>query len=418
MTAHLLDKLTQARTRDVLLTDAGLETVLIFEHGVDLPAFAAFPLLDDQAGRDLLASYYAGYLRLAADCGTGFVLETPTWRASRDWGATLGFSPRDLHRINRDAVGFLRALPEQSHIPVLVSGCVGPRADGYARASHMSPAEAADYHRHQVGDFAAAGADLVTSFTFAYADEAAGFASAASAAGVPAVVGFTVETDGRLPSGQPLGPAIDQVDELTSGYPAWFMVNCAHPDHVAAALAPAARWAPRIGALRSNASRLSHAELDASDALDSGDPDELAAGYRALRTALSDLRVVGGCCGTSLRHITAIADACIGALTCPPPAPLGERPGAGTQAEHVAPRAHLVDGCGGHRQRGRVRPDRQDAGGEADPGGAQRHLGQHQGRVQSPAVRPASPAVGTRYASSRGPRAPRPAHGALAQLAE
>jgi S-methylmethionine-dependent homocysteine/selenocysteine methylase len=138
-------------------------------------------------------------------------------------------------------------------------------------------------------------------------DEAVGIARAAQAAGLESAISFTVETDGRLPSGQPLGDAIEQVDAETGSAPAYFMVNCAHPTHFAAVLD--GDWRERIAGIRANASKMSHAELDAADELDEGDPNELAAQYLALRDRLPNVNVLGGCCGTDDRHIAAIAAA-------------------------------------------------------------------------------------------------------------
>ena len=291
------------------LTDAGIETVLLFDEGFDLPSFAAFPLLDDPTGRAALAAYARSFLELAGSHGAGFVLETPTWRANPSWGLGLGYDAESLRRIAFDAVESARALvAETGADDVLVSGCVGPRGDGYVPGDVMTADEAAAYHRRQVTDLADAGADLVTSFTFPYAAEGVGFATAAAQAGIPAVVGFTVETDGRLPSGESLAAAIGAVDEATGGYPAWFMVNCAHPEHVRPALDRGEDWVARIGALRANASRRSHAELDEAETLDSGDPQELADDCVELRDLLPGLGVVGGCCGTDLRHVAQLAD--------------------------------------------------------------------------------------------------------------
>jgi S-methylmethionine-dependent homocysteine/selenocysteine methylase len=306
MATHTPEQLSRDR---VLITDAGLETVLLFEHGIDLPAFAAFPLLDDPAGRDLMARYFTAYLELAARLDTGFILETPTWRANTDWAATLGYGQQDLRRVADTATAFARDLARQHGGRTVISGCIGPRGDGYVIERRMSADEAADYHQAQVNDFAAAGVDLVTSFTLSYADEAAGVAAAAAAASVPVVIGFTVETDGRLASGESLAAAIAYVDRCTGGYPAWFMVNCAHPDHVAEGIDAGAEWTSRVGAIRANASRLSHAALDAAETLDPGDPADLAAGYLALRPKLPNVRVIGGCCGTDISHVTAIAEA-------------------------------------------------------------------------------------------------------------
>jgi len=303
-----------ARGRDgrLRLTDAGIETVLIHDEGFDLPSFAAFPLLDDAAGRAALAAYERSFLEVAGARGAGFVLETPTWRANAAWGPELGYDADALRRISFDAVAAARALvAETGADDVLVSGCVGPRGDGYVPGSTMTPDQAAEHHSAQVLDLSDAGVDLVTAFTFSYADEGVGFATAAAQVGVPAVVGFTVETDGRLATGETLASAIGAVDAATDGYPAWFMVNCAHPSHLQPGLDDG-DWVARIGALRANASRLSHAELDELETVDSGDPVELADDYAALLDALPGLGVVGGCCGTDLRHVTRLADRLLG----------------------------------------------------------------------------------------------------------
>ncbi len=297
---------------DLMLTDGGLETVLVFEDGLDLPAFAAFPLMDTEDGRNRLRRYFRDYLRVAAEAGAGFVLETPTWRANDDWGAQLGYSPGDLGRVAQQSVEMAQGLRADwdGDSRVLISGCIGPRGDGYVPGRTMSAPEAADYHRRQVGDLATAGADLVTTFTLSYVDEAIGIVAAAAERGIPAVVGLTVETDGRLPSGTPLGEAIEGVDRATGSAAAWFMVNCAHPEHVLAGLPDSDEpWVSRIGAFRGNASRLSHAELDEAQELDDGDPDDLARGYLALRERMPALRVIGGCCGTDVRHVAAVAQA-------------------------------------------------------------------------------------------------------------
>jgi S-methylmethionine-dependent homocysteine/selenocysteine methylase len=297
---------------DLFLTDGGLETTLVFIDGIDLPDFAAFPLLDSDAGRATLAGYYAPYLDLAEQMDVGIVLDTPTWRANPDWGARRGYDAADLEQVNRRSVGFVMGLVGERRLTVVPNGVVGPRGDGYVVGATMSAVEAADYHRPQAGAFADGGAAMMTAVTMTYVDEAIGVATAAEAVGLPVVISFTVETDGRLPSGQPLGDAISQVDEVTSGAPAYFMVNCAHPTHFMAELEQGATWTSRIKAIRANASRLSHAELDLATELDRGDITELAALYAELRTMLPDLRVVGGCCGTDHEHVAAISSALLG----------------------------------------------------------------------------------------------------------
>jgi S-methylmethionine-dependent homocysteine/selenocysteine methylase len=296
----------------VFLTDGGLETTLIFHRGIDLPAFAAFPLLEDADGRATLREYFRPYLATALEHGAGFLLDTVTWRASRDWGAQLGYDAAALDRVNRDAVAFaemLRSEAGDAPQPTLISGVIGPRGDGYQAGGQMTASEAEEYHAAQAGSFAAAGADLVAAITMTYVDEAVGIARAAAGAGLPAAISFTVETDGRLPSGQALGEAIEQVDAETLASPAYYMVNCAHPSHFAGVLAGGGSWQDRIAGLRANASPRSHAELDEATELDAGDPEALAAGYVALRSRLRNVTVLGGCCGTDERHVDAVASA-------------------------------------------------------------------------------------------------------------
>ena len=298
---------------EVFLADGGLETTLVFDEGIDLPDFAAFPLLDSEDGRAALVRYYDAYLAVADRDGVGISLDTPTWRASTDWAAKLGYSNERMVELHEVAVELLldrRAQWERPGVPVVISGVIGPRGDGYQPGELVTPAEAEGYHRFQAEVFAASAADLVVAVTMNYEAEAIGIARAAEAAGMPVAISFTVETDGALPTGQSLGDAITAVDEATGSYPAYYMVNCAHPTHFSHVLDPAAPWSARIGGIRANSSRMSHAELDEAEELDPGDPAELGALYRDLRTSHPSIRLVGGCCGTTHEHVGVISAAC------------------------------------------------------------------------------------------------------------
>ena len=289
------------------LTDGGLETSLIYHQGLDLPHFAAFPLVETSDGKRALEDYWMPYLAVADEHGVPFVVDTPTWRASPDWGARLGYDAAALWAANEAAARFARHLT--GHVgEAIVNGVVGPRGDGYVVGEQMSADEAADYHGPQIEALAGAGADQVSAITFTYPDEAIGFVRAASAVGVPCLVSFTVETGGRLPNGDALREAVDRVDRETGGAAGGFMVNCAHPAHFEGSLVDG-DWLERIRGVRANASTMSHAELDAAEELDEGDPEELGAGYVALRTHLPSVNVLGGCCGTDERHVAAVAAA-------------------------------------------------------------------------------------------------------------
>jgi len=297
-----------------LLTDGGLETTLVFLDGLELPLFAAFDLLKDEPGLERLRDYYARYAGIARDAGVGFVLEAPTWRANADWARRLGYDEVMLADANRKAIGLMLEIRDEfetPQTPFVVSGNLGPRGDGYRADERMTAEAAGRYHAAQIDTFAQTDADLVSAVTLTYVDEAVGIVRSARDAGMPVVISFTVETDGRLPSGEPLGAAIERTDAATDGYVAYYMINCAHPLHFAHVLEDDAAWCARIRGLRANASERSHAELDESPDLDIGDPVDLARRYRDLRTRLPGLAVLGGCCGTDHRHLEAISRACL-----------------------------------------------------------------------------------------------------------
>jgi S-methylmethionine-dependent homocysteine/selenocysteine methylase len=293
---------------NVFLTDAGVETDLIFNHGIEIREFAAFTLLPMHEGREALTRYFDGFLTLAKERRVGFILDSVTWKAHAHWAKSLGMSTADLRAANEDSIRFiadLRARFASNPAPIVLNAVVGPRGDAYKPEVEIAMEDAEVYFAEQLGWLAATDADMITALTFNQAGEAAGLARAARKVGMPAVVSFTVETNGALPTGQTVADAITQVDEATDGYPAYYMINCAHPDHFASALQGAP--AQRIRGVRANASRKSHAELDASTTLDAGNPTELAGQYRQMSQRLPWLNVFGGCCGTDLRHVAAIA---------------------------------------------------------------------------------------------------------------
>jgi S-methylmethionine-dependent homocysteine/selenocysteine methylase len=296
----------------LFVTDGGLETTLIFHEGLTLPCFASFELLKDEAGWTTLHRYFAAYAEIARAGKTGLVLETPTWRANPDWGAKLGYDAVALADVNRKSVSLLlevRDRFETPATPIVISGNLGPRGDGYQATLRMTEDQARAYHAPQVETFAQTDADMVAAFTMNYVEEAIGIVRAAQAAAMPVAISFTLETDGKLPSGDTLEHAVTRTDAATGGYPAYYMINCAHPTHFSHTIKSAGRLAGRIRGLRANASKRSHKELDESPDLDAGNPVELGAEYRELKSVLPKLSVVGGCCGTDHRHVAEICKA-------------------------------------------------------------------------------------------------------------
>jgi len=288
------------------LSHMGVETDLIFNRGIDLPNFSLFPKLETEEGRALLRSYAEAQISIAAENGLGAMLETATWMANADRAAPLGYDSMALDRVNRAAAALLADLRETSCAHVLISGQVGPRDDAYAPAEQMDPETARAYHAPQIRSLAQAGADMVGGFTLAYVSEAAGIAAAAREAGIPVAISFTVETDGNLPDGTALAEAIRTCDRLTDAWPAYYLLNCAHPEHFGKVLCEAVGTG-RFKGMVVNASRCSHAELDAAEELDAGNPPELGGQLKDIARAHPSLQVFGGCCGTDARHLREIA---------------------------------------------------------------------------------------------------------------
>lgn len=309
--AKYRDNLPQLESR-LFLTDGGMLTTLLYKRKLDLPHLATFVLIDDARGREELRLFELEYIDIAQRYGHGIILDTPTWRANPDWGMKLNYDRDRLRGVNERSVDLLLALRQEyetERTPIIISGTVGPRGDGY-EAGAMTAAEAEDYHREQIECFARSEADLVTAYTLTSADEAIGIASAADTSRIPCAISFTVETDGRLASGLTLGEAVERVDAATNGAPAYYMVNCAHPTHFELGLSSDAPWMRRLRGIRGNPSSKSHAELDQLNELESGDPIDFGCRYRVLRQSMPALNILGGCCGTDGTHLTAICEAC------------------------------------------------------------------------------------------------------------
>jgi len=292
----------------IFVSYTGMETDLIFNRGIDLPGFASYPLLETKEGRETVRGYYAQLIDMARQKGVGVFLESVTWVANRDRGATIGYSPETLKESNIAAIDLIaRVREEEGDLPTILSAQMGPRGDGYAPTERMTVDEAETYHGEQMETISQTEADLVSACTLCYPEEAIGIVRAGERFKMPVVIAFTVETDGRLPTDMPLREAIETVDDATDGGAAYFMINCAHPDHFSGVLADG-QWMQRLRGVVTNASRCSHAELDESEELDDGDPEELGELVGALCKKFPHFTVVGGCCGTDMRHLRRIVE--------------------------------------------------------------------------------------------------------------
>ncbi len=285
----------------------GLETDLIFNQNVDLPGFATFPLLESEAGRNRLVKSYQEQIDLAREFGCGTMLESATWMANGDRAAPLGYNREQLASANFAALKLLHQMASKNaDVPLRISAQIGPRCDGYRPHMQMDETEAERYHAIQMAQIAQGSPDIVSAFTMSYSEEVIGIVRAAQHHSLPIAISFTLETDGKLPTGMALGEAIERVDAVTNHYTDYFLINCAHPDHFMANLVDAP-WIKRLKGVVVNASRCSHEELDAADQLDDGDPQELGEAIGHIKQRFPHFQIFGGCCGTDLRHMREMA---------------------------------------------------------------------------------------------------------------
>ena len=300
-------KFNEALTKNLdFLTDGGLETTFIFDYGINLPEFAAFPLVLKSFYREKLMEYYRKYLDISLKYKKGFILESPTWRASKDWGEKLNYDEQELFVINQRSITLMESIRDEykdENPFIYISGCVGPRSDAYNIGRKMTIDDAVDYHLPQIKALKSSGADFITALTINYLEEGLGIVMAAQEANIPVVISFTVEKNGKLCDGRSLEDAIMDIDWCTGSYPLYYMVNCAHPSHYLSEINTDNQWIQRIKGCRSNASSLSHEELDASDSLQQDPMYEFTDSHILLKTFLPGLKVFGGCCGSDHNHV-------------------------------------------------------------------------------------------------------------------
>ncbi|MGR3290894.1 MAG: homocysteine S-methyltransferase family protein [Paracoccaceae bacterium] len=287
------------------LTTAGCETYMEYKKGFKFRHFCMFELLDNPAATDALRMYYRDILQVAQTYRKGTILCDIHYRASSDWGALVGYDPDQLDEISLRIMEFYQQLVDEhasADTPVLISNCIGPRGDAYQTNPKLTEQSAQDYHSAQINLLAGAGADLVTGLTLNSVPEAIGITRAAQQAGVPVVIAFTLDRTARLKTGPTLKQAIEQVDAATGSGPAYYMLNCIHPDDFEPALEPG-DWIRRLNGIRPNASAMGKGILCKLDHLEQGDPVELGQQMGDLARRFPHISVWGGCCGTDAVHI-------------------------------------------------------------------------------------------------------------------
>lgn len=278
------------------LSDSGLESTYVLHKNISVNHLAAFELLRSEEGKEMLGEYYKPYLLLAERHKLGFVIESPTWRASCDWGVKLGYTHDELFALNKQSIKFIREVSRPfsellTHI--IISGNIGPRNEVHKSDIQMNAEQAKVYHLEQVKAFALADADVATGTAITYIDEAIGIIKAARSFGLPVVISFAVGTDGKLPSGESLQHAIERTDKVTDHYAEHYMIDCSGSEYFLHALHSGGEWEKRIRGIRVNASLKSYSAVNKSNGTDTGNK-YLADVPLQIFDVLPLMKVIGG----------------------------------------------------------------------------------------------------------------------------
>lgn len=304
----------------IFVTYGGTETELVFDKGEELPDFCAWKITMEkpQVVRSIQEPFAGMVCNECAKCGkrddehnVTLIMEAATWRANPDY--VDKFDQYELPDVVAASVNEQKkmlssaATDDSKPFSGLLSAEIGPRGDGYDPSVKMTVADAKAYHSVQIAELKKLGVDLASALTLNYADEAVGIALAAQEAGVPLIIGCTLEkADGKLPDGTDLRDFVQAVDSAAAEYPLCYLINCVHPTHCRFDEYTQEPWFRRVRGVRGNASTKSHAELDEMTVLDRGDVDEFSDSMLGLRKTYRDhFTLFGGCCGTDIQHVSA-----------------------------------------------------------------------------------------------------------------
>tara|TARA_R100001377_G_scaffold80331_1_gene59158 strand:- start:1381 stop:2292 length:912 start_codon:yes stop_codon:yes gene_type:complete len=264
------------------------------------------PLIFTKEGRAALRGLYQEYIDVAAASERPILLCTPTWRANQERVA----ASKQRQDINVAAAKFMHDLvaSQPKKVTVKVGGLIGCKNDCYLPEQGLSLHEARDFHRWQIDELASASVDFLMAVTLPSVEEAAGIAQAMQATGLPYIISFVIGADGRVLDGTALEAAIAYVDAHTTTKPLGYFVNCSYPSFLHPATM--AKIPPgRLIGLQANASSLSHAQLEGSKELKAESVSEWAELMVQLNRDFG-LKILGGCCGTDDKHLSALIMHC------------------------------------------------------------------------------------------------------------
>ena len=299
--------LSDSLSSGIVFMEGALGERLKREYGLTIDGPVAMASLVYSArGRHALEELWKQYLSIAERYAFPFLATTPTRRCNRERLARSEYDDNIL----QDNMRLLREAVAGARVPTFSGGLMGCRGEAYTGQGCLTEGEAREFHRWEAEGFRAAGAEFLLAALMPTLPEARGMAAAMGSTGLPSIISFTLQRNGRLMDGTALHDAITAIDTLSSPPPLCYMANCVHPRIVAEALS--CPWnqtetvRTRFLGIQANASPLSHAELDHAVELHQSPPEDLARDMAFLHKRFG-LRLFGGCCGTDDRHMEAIA---------------------------------------------------------------------------------------------------------------
>jgi len=294
-------------TGQTFLMEGALGERLKREYGLTFDESVAMAgLIYEEKGASALSALWQEYIDIARQHSLPFLATTPTRRANRDRVGASSFS----EHIIADNVAFLRKIQQNSGIEMYVGGLMGCKGDAYTGEGALSEEDSFDFHRWAADRFREAGADFLYAGIMPTLPEAAGLARAADSTGLPYIISFTIQQDGKLIDKTTIADAIRYIDSVTQSKPVCYMTNCVHPAIVFKALSRPFNDIPlvkeRFRGIQANTSPLSYAELDGAVDLHCSEPAAFAEEMLKL-SGCGDFQIWGGCCGTDCRHMACVA---------------------------------------------------------------------------------------------------------------
>jgi len=290
-----------------ILMEGALGERLKREYGILFDEHVAMAgLVYEKKGALALSALWNEYIEIARKYQLPFIATTPTRRANRERISLSRYS----ENIIADNVSFLKNIQMNCGSEMYVGGLMGCKGDAYTGEGALLEKEATDFHKWTVEQFCDANVNFLYAGIMPVLSEAAGLAKAIDVTGLPYIISFTIQQDGKLIDGTPIADAIQYIDDITCNRPVCYMANCVHPTIVYKALSRdfnnVTIVKERFKGIQANTSPLSYAELDSAVDLHCSEPKGFAEDMMRL-SQVGNFQIWGGCCGTDNRHMECIA---------------------------------------------------------------------------------------------------------------